>query len=67
MKKLLFIILLFCINRTKAQSCQPYKITSSANGYNYGDFSTVQQSGLSYNADLNTVLFTAPVSPYLIF
>jgi len=64
MKKLLLITLLFYFTQIKAQSCLPYRITSSANGYNYGDFSTIQQSGLSYNLDLNTVLFTAPVSPY---
>ena len=64
MKKILPILLLFCFTQTKAQSCLPYKITSSANGYNLGDFSTAQQSALSYNADLNAILFTAPVSPY---
>jgi hypothetical protein len=64
MKKFLLIALLFCFSQIKAQSCLPYKITSSANGYNYGNFSSIQQSALSYNVDLNTVLFTAPVSPY---
>lgn len=62
MKKLLLLCLL-AFTRSFAQPC-PQQISSSANISHVGNGYDTHQTGMSYNAELNMLLFVAPVSPY---
>ena len=69
MKKILLFIALSASVYGKAQSCTSGVVfTSGPNAFGTGgSFSTFQQNCLSYNADLNTILWTHRASPYWNF
>jgi len=68
MKKLLLLTALSISVYGKAQSCAGVVFTSGPNALGTGgSYSTYIQNCLSYNADLNTVLWTHRASPYWNF